>query len=722
MASNYYELKKNTLPNDHSSLNSQLNEFESKILSLEISFDQKNSVIKQCEELLSGLHGYVRKSIESKPTKAIKIIDDTFMYAKQHLCGVDSRYKREKMMGASSFYVEPIELASGFKYLTGKSKLNEKILQKTLPSTFMFVSLHKILTVLFSYEEFENLYIEYNSSHVCNSNEYIRFCCGDVYQKSQFFQSNELAIQIKIFSDDFEPCDALKSRTGKHKLTAFYMQINNLPSKYLSRLSNIYLVALCDAVDSKNEYANTNNVIDIIVNDLKSLETVGITTKSGKNLKGTLICTPFDNLGGNILYGFGGSFNANYFCRFCTATKNECHDMVSENVEVIRTAQLYNEFLILHEPDDEPSIDWCGIKLYSHLNNLNHFHTMTNHSIDIMHDILEGAAPFVMERLFKYIIEQKIANMNQIQHLFDCFYFGDQFKASIPSKIRIEKKNLGQSASQMYCLLIHIPFILFKFKNQLISVWKPIETLLQILQTVLSAQISNDDVNTLENIIRDHLISIKNIFGEHLRPKHHFLTHYPRIIRAMGPIIYFWVMRMEAKHQYFKRIAQETKNFINLKKTMASKHQEFVFHNGFTYKDEVLKSKTVSYLSSCDNFDLYEEVLRTVLTEEAIGNATLFKWIKVNGIKYKSGHLIKFNSIFHQIEYIIMDTNDIWFFCRYLYKKRELDIFLNSFTLERHEESRMIKFDGSIHSVFEKKCLNEKNYIIATDLSLLHDI
>lgn len=69
-----------------------------------------------------------------------------------------------------------------------------------------------------------------------------------------------------------------------------------------------------------------------------------------------------------------------------------------------------------------------------------------------------------------------------------------------------------------------------------------------------------------------------------------------------------------------------------------------------------------------------------------------------------------------------MNTNDIWFLCRYFYKKKELDIFLNSFLLERHEECQIIKFDDSIHSIFEKKCLHEKNYIIAKDLNLLHDI
>lgn len=89
----------------------------------------------------------------------------------------------------------------------------------------------------------------------------------------------------------------------------------------------------------------------------------------------------------------------------------------------------------------------------------------------------------------------------------------------------------------MYCLILHLPFILFKFKEQILSVWQPIETLIRILQIAFSHRITEQDLDTLQELVHDHLHSMKNIFGQHFRPKHHFLTHYGTIIKASGPLI-----------------------------------------------------------------------------------------------------------------------------------------------------------------------------------------
>lgn len=56
-------------------------------------------------------------------------------------------------------------------------------------------------------------------------------------------------------------------------------------------------------------------------------------------------------------------------------------------------------------------------------------------------------------------------------------------------------------------------------------------------------------------------------------PKMHFMVHYPRIVSQLGPLVQYWCMRFEAKHQYFKRLATRTMNFRNIAKTMASRHQ-----------------------------------------------------------------------------------------------------------------------------------------------------
>lgn len=57
------------------------------------------------------------------------------------------------------------------------------------------------------------------------------------------------------------------------------------------------------------------------------------------------------------------------------------------------------------------------------------------------------------------------------------------------------------------------------------------------------------------------------------KPKHHFVEHYPDLIREFGPLINMWTMRFEAKHSYFKRVVHESHCFKNILMTLAQKHQ-----------------------------------------------------------------------------------------------------------------------------------------------------
>lgn len=45
------------------------------------------------------------------------------------------------------------------------------------------------------------------------------------------------------------------------------------------------------------------------------------------------------------------------------------------------------------------------------------------------------------------------------------------------------------------------------------------------------------------------------------------------IVYRFGPLVRHWTMRYEAKHSYFKRLAQTMGNFINLPYSLAMRHQ-----------------------------------------------------------------------------------------------------------------------------------------------------
>lgn len=205
-----------------------------------------------------------------------------------------------------------------------------------------------------------------------------------------------------------------------------------------------------------------------------------------------------------------------------------------------------------------------------------------------MHDVFEGIIGFSLEQLFIYCIKEKIASLKELQTLVECYNYGQMSKQNIPSKLMTEKKNLGQNASQAKCLILHLPFILYRFKDQLKPIWlAAIETMLKIIQILLSDEIEEPDLKILNEMIINHLQCYQAFFDLPLKPKHHFLLHYVSVIRAMGPVVKFWAMRMEAKHQYFKQLVNHTKQFVNIKKTLAYKHQEQLFGIATPFKDDV---------------------------------------------------------------------------------------------------------------------------------------
>lgn len=172
------------------------------------------------------------------------------------------------------------------------------------------------------------------------------------------------------------------------------------------------------------------------------------------------------------------------------------------------------------------------------------------------------------------MIEKKIASLDNIVQMARDYNYGHLDKRNKPSLVKIGKKNVGQNASQSYCLMKYLPFIFWKYKIHLCREWKTMETLLQILSILYSDVIHENDVDRLQKLIENHLHDLVVVFERHLIFKHHQLTHYTNCIRRSGPVKHGSMMRYEAKHRVFTRHAKNSNNFINIAKTLADRHQE----------------------------------------------------------------------------------------------------------------------------------------------------
>lgn len=95
------------------------------------------------------------------------------------------------------------------------------------------------------------------------------------------------------------------------------------------------------------------------------------------------------------------------------------------------------------------------------------------------------------------------------------------------------------AASQNMYLLTLLPFAMKDFFDCLEDnvYWNLILTLRNICNILLAFEVSIEQLGLLRTLIFEYLEERKNRFPEvSLKPKHHFLSHYPYFIKQFGPI------------------------------------------------------------------------------------------------------------------------------------------------------------------------------------------
>lgn len=124
-------------------------------------------------------------------------------------------------------------------------------------------------------------------------------------------------------------------------------------------------------------------------------------------------------------------------------------------------------------------------------------------------------------------------------------------RKSLPTATaQVLKDKLSFSSSEAWCLLIHLPFIFGDLVSESFTEhWEGIITLIKITHLVFSNVLDYTDIDILESLIQKFLSSIKYVFKTTIIPKMHFLTHYPSVIKKLGPSAFFSTMRFESKHK-----------------------------------------------------------------------------------------------------------------------------------------------------------------------------
>lgn len=155
---------------------------------------------------------------------------------------------------------------------------------------------------------------------------------------------------------------------------------------------------------------------------------------------------------------------------------------------------------------------------------------------------------------------------------------------------------MGGNAHENWCLLQLLPLIIGLKVPEHEPVWQMLMTLKDIVELVMSPVHTEESICYLDSMIAEHRRRFLDVFPqETLKPKHHFLEHYPQLIREFGPVAALWTMRIEAKHSFFKRIVRHTGCFRNILQSFANKHQLMVAHHqSHDVKPSLVVTKTTA--------------------------------------------------------------------------------------------------------------------------------
>ena len=224
--------------------------------------------------------------------------------------------------------------------------------------------------------------------------------------------------------------------------------------------------------------------------------------------------------------------------------------------------------------------------------------------------------------------------------------------------------------------------------------WELLITLLEIMSVIFAPAINSEATFFLQHQIADHFELFKELFPDaRVIPKQHFLTHYPRCIRLVGPLVNFWAMRFEAKHNFFRRLAHIVCNFKNFCKTMALRHQMAQCYRFYSQQHIDSKSLEVGKGSMTVLAKIKEGVIISGLLNSygVYEDIYMAHWVKYHGIVYRPtmGLVVSVdteseNSEFGRILYVFVQEKTVHFIFE-VWHTMHLDRHLFAYCVEKVE-------------------------------------
>lgn len=661
------------------------------------NFVQK--IVTEVSELVSSNVSIVKREIDSHlreagvPSQVCVNIDKCLSIIEYPFRGLSTDYLRLKHFRSSPKWVEPEDLVIGdAEDLTASKVIPVEVKMSYIP-------LAKSLKACLESPGVFHAILEYMASLDSEPTDCVSNFIQSELWKSKVKNKSGIHIPLFKFYDDYNVNNSLGPHADSGKLGGVYCSIPVLPPKIRSLVDNIFVVLLFKSHD--RELFSNDVVFHKIIEELEDLQENGITIcvdNVSHVVHFRLGLVIGDNLGVNSMFDFVSCFTANHSCRFCKIHRDALHFCSVEDPSLLRNVNNYSVDVLTND------VSVTGIQKNSVWNSLPGFHVTENPSVDIMHDLLQGVCHYDMAHVIQRLIKKKYFSLDDLNFHLGSHNYGCLTGENKPTSIReenLKELHFKMSASEMLSFVRNFSVMMGHCVPQNDPVWYFYLLLRRILDIVLCPVVTPSLCDLLDSLVEEHNDLYFVLFRDTLKPKHHNLIHYSRIMRLIGPLVHVWCMRFECKNRSQTVAAQGTRSRKNIMKTLTIR--ESITQ---VTKDNNIFSPDVVFgcLKHCDVLDKSSDFLNFIPCLPFVGNCMCTTSVVYNGIEYKVGSYISIGTkddgalpLFGKICYIVVHSNEEF---RFLVHSYDTQYFCD------HFHAYVIS-----HNEFAYKCVNVQDLI-----------
>ncbi|XP_067633254.1 uncharacterized protein [Eurosta solidaginis] len=543
---------------------------------------------------------------------------------------INSEYKLIKTLKELDLYAAPkiIQIDNSVRSLQIKhvAKLDATVAKGVLFQIKFHIK--KFFEIPGVYESFE----ENMKSLAIDNTSLNNFINGKTWRNKINRYPEKCLIPYLLYFDDFEVNNPLDSHSSS--LLATYYSFPTAPINIRHKLASIFIAALFKSQDVKS-FGNAKTFFKLIevLNDLKEN---GIDIKTSNGTK-----TIFPCLG-------------------LVAGDNLALNNILEEFDKLRNKLNYEQDIVQNDFGN------TGITKNSIFNKIRNFHVTENYYVDILHDILEGVLKYGFCNIILHYINQKTFDLEFLNLRKQNFDYGETENGNKSPSLQlhhIKSFNLKLSGREMLTFAHFFTLIIGDVVERDDIVWKFVLNLIELLDLLLLSEYTSLDMINLKSHIQTHNRDYPIIFYDTLKPKHHLLIHYCRVLEHSGPLKLLWTLPFESKHRQLKEYAKNITSRKNLTLSLAIKFAIVFSENVTNFENiEILLGKKIGLLQ----YSLYWTHLQSMFNNETLEGCVCYLSFKRYNTLYKRNFIIFFydpNFSAYQILEIFTKDNKTFMFC-----------------------------------------------------------